>query len=200
MLPASASLIGSCAFQLVEFQYVPCKPRYNTVALSQVVTEIDTRQSRPDEFALILHPEAWRRTGGVREFGVLRGTSFMASQPRIKTIAGLIFERIPGPELLAAVAMVAIFLGTAALLATPARAQQIEADSYSAQFIGKRRPPNQTDINDCSRWATTTSGFNPGSAKLPPSWDQPKPPSTSRQAVYNRWMGDCLGQRESLTN
>lgn len=123
----------------------------------------------------------------------------MASQPRIRTIAGLIFERFPGPELLAAGAL-AIFLGTAALLATPARAQQIEADSYSAQFIGKRRPPTQTDINDCSQWATTTSGFNPGSAKLPPSWDQPKPSSRSRQAVYNRWMGDCLGQRESLTN
>ena len=34
----------------------------------------------------------------------------MASQPRIRTIAGLIFERFPGPELLAAGAL-AIFLG-----------------------------------------------------------------------------------------
>jgi hypothetical protein len=119
----------------------------------------------------------------------------MTSKPRIKTIA----RWITGPELLA-VGLVAILLGTTALFTTPARAQQFEANSNSPQFIGKRRPPSQTAVNDCSRWATSATGFNPGSAKLPPSWDAHKPPSKSRQAAYNRWVGACLGQRESSVN
>ena len=117
----------------------------------------------------------------------------MTSKPGITTIG--IGRRFRGPKLLAA-ALTAIFLGIAALFAVPARAQQFEANSFSAQTIGKSRPPTQTDINDCSRWATATTGFNPGSAKLPPSWYDRKPPSQSRQAAYDRWMGACLGQRE----
>jgi hypothetical protein len=127
--------------------------------------------------------------------GSLRGTSSMTSRPTIKTIAGHIGRRLRGPELLAA-ALAAILLGLAAAFAVPARAQQFESDSYSVPSTAKRRPPSQTAINDCSQWATSTTGFNPGSAKLPPSWGERKPPSKSRQAVYNRWVGACLGQRE----
>ena len=111
----------------------------------------------------------------------------MKSQSRIKAFAGRILGRIAASEPVAA-ALVAIFLAAFVLSAATARAQEeIESDSYSAQSIAKSHPPTPTDINACSQWATTQSGFNPGSAKLPPSWGQPKRSSKSRQGLYHRF-------------
>lgn len=81
----------------------------------------------------------------------------------------------------------------------PRLGQAWVASSYPAASMAKRQARLQTDINDCSQWATTQTGFNPGSNKLP-SWDKPRPPSNSAQAHYNHWMGSCLGQRESQAN
>ena len=124
----------------------------------------------------------------------------MTSRPGIKVLAGRVLGRIAASEP-AVAALAAIFLVALMLGAATARAQeQIESEPYSAQFIAKRHPPAQTDINACSQWATTQSGFNPGSTKLPPSWGQPKESPKSRQGIYNRLMGDCLGQREPVSD
>jgi hypothetical protein len=124
--------------------------------------------------------------------GPLRKTSAMTSKRKIKAFAG----HIVGQMDLLAVGLAVTLLGISFVFTTPIHAQSYEADSFSAPSAAKRRPPAQTDVNDCSRWATTATGFNPGSTKLPPSWGEHKPPSRSSQAAYNRWVGACLGQRE----
>jgi hypothetical protein len=120
----------------------------------------------------------------------------VASGPRIIVVTGHWMGRLTVPAWMAA----AVLLGMAAIFA-PVRAwgQAWVASSYPAASMAKRQARLQTDINDCSQWATTQTGFNPGSNKLP-SWDKPRPPSNSAQAHYNHWMGSCLGQRESQAN
>lgn len=124
----------------------------------------------------------------------------MISGPRIIAVTDHRMERVTITAWMAAAALL-MLLGAAAIFA-PLRAwpQAWEPSSYRAASMAKRHAPSQTDVNDCSRWATTETGFNPGSNKLPPSWDEPKPPSRSAQAHYNHWMGSCLGQRESPAN
>jgi hypothetical protein len=83
------------------------------------------------------------------------------------------------------------------LLVLAAAAAAVQAQSaYSIAAERKGRPPAIADVNDCSRWATAASGFNPGVSKLPPGWGKPRPRSNTTEASYNRWMGACLGQRE----
>jgi len=123
----------------------------------------------------------------------------MTSKPRIGSLTGHIVRRFRSPESLAA-GLAAILLAMALFALAPAAAQQSQSDAHWVALMGKARPPSQTAINDCSQWATSTTGFNPGSTKLPTSWGQHKPPAKSGQAQYNRMMGACLGQRESPTN
>ena len=122
---------------------------------------------------------------------------FLMSGPHIIAPSDHRMERAISP-LSRMAALLLVLLGVAPILA-PVRVwpQAWGSPSYSAAPTPKRQTRLQADVNDCSRWATAETGFNPGSNKLPPSWDQPKAPSTSARARYNHWMGSCLGQRES---
>ncbi len=120
----------------------------------------------------------------------------MASGQRVRASGRGHIERPSGREARAA-GLTILVLGAAAMLAAaPVWAQFSAQPSDSAAWAQKRRPPAPADISDCSRWATTASGFNPGANKLPPAWDKPKPRSISAETRYNRSMGACLGQRE----
>lgn len=124
----------------------------------------------------------------------------MISGPRALAVTGHETQRVAIRAWMAAAALL-MMLGMWAIVA-PVRAwpQVWGPSSYPAASMAKRQARLQTDIDDCSRWATTVTGFNPGSNKLPPSWNEPKPPSESARGHYNRWMGSCLGQRESPAN
>lgn len=101
---------------------------------------------------------------------------------------------------MSAFALAAMLLSPAALFAPlRSRAQSMEPP-YAAASGQRRHAPSQSDINDCSQWATTATGFNPGPNKMPPGWNETKPRSESAKARYNRWMGLCLGQRELPAN
>ena len=123
----------------------------------------------------------------------------MTSKLRVRSLTSHIVGRLRSPKSWAA-GLAAILFAMALFAPAPAAAQQSQSDADWVPLMGKARPPSQTAINDCSQWATSTAGFNPGSAKLPTSWGQHKPPAKSGQAQYNRMMGACLGQRESPTN
>jgi hypothetical protein len=90
-----------------------------------------------------------------------------------------------------------LILLSAAMFVAPRRAwPQTPQARGSADWSGPRGPL-PADVLECSQWATNATGFNPGSSPMAPSWTEPKPAANTARGRYNRWMGLCLGQRES---